>query len=520
MPDSFAPKKTEQPIPDDNPVDSQPEKIEARIESTLKQNIEATREQKESIRKLLDSLNIKSLEEDLFDESETKKIENKNHEFWKTQPVPKADDVIKKDGPVHPDIPFDKIPKEKVPLPEGYIWCNLDIYNKNQMKELYTLLSLNYVEDSDEMFRFNYLPEFLIWALDPPGQNHDWHIGVRKTDGSDELVGFIAGLEIDVKVNETVKRMAEINFLCINKSLRKQRLAPILIKEVTRRFHLNGIFQAVYTAGIRIPTPFAVCQYFHRPLNPKKLVDSGFSRLPLGMTMSRLVANYKLVQDQIPKVGIVREMRKHDVPQVRKLLSKYLNARSKMHQVFKTDEMVSHWLLPQKDVVYTYVVEDMKKAGKITDFFSFYLLPSSILKNSSATNEKKHVGPAGKKKTIVPAITDPLRTNPNSLINSAYLFYYGSNPEPAASLLTPENKSNFKEMNEAKIKERTISIIGNALMMAKKENFDVFNCVKLLDNELFLDELKFGGGDGYLHYYFYNWLTKEMENKDVGLTML
>ncbi|OMJ13498.1 Glycylpeptide N-tetradecanoyltransferase 2, partial [Smittium culicis] len=54
--------------------------------------------------------------------------------------------------------------------------------------------------------------------------------------------------------------MAEINFLCINKKIRKQRFAPILIKEITRRINLSGIFQAVYTAGIQIPTPFAICQ--------------------------------------------------------------------------------------------------------------------------------------------------------------------------------------------------------------------------------------------------------------------
>ena len=35
----------------------------------------------------------------------------------------------------------------------------------------------------------------------------------------------------------------EINFLCIHKKLRAKRLAPVLIKEVTRRVNLRGIFQ-------------------------------------------------------------------------------------------------------------------------------------------------------------------------------------------------------------------------------------------------------------------------------------
>lgn len=32
-----------------------------------------------------------------------------------------------------------------------------------QLKELYTLLNENYVEDDDNMFRFDYSPEFLLW---------------------------------------------------------------------------------------------------------------------------------------------------------------------------------------------------------------------------------------------------------------------------------------------------------------------------------------------------------------------
>ena len=41
------------------------------------------------------------------------------------------------------------------------------------------LLNENYVEDDDNMFRFDYSPEFLRWALQPPGSLRDWHVGVR-----------------------------------------------------------------------------------------------------------------------------------------------------------------------------------------------------------------------------------------------------------------------------------------------------------------------------------------------------
>lgn len=89
-------------------------------------------------------------------------------------------------------------------------------------------------------------------------------------------------------------RNCEINFLCIHKKLRAKRLAPVLIKEVTRRVNLVGIFQAAYTAGVVLPKPVASCRYWHRSLQPKKLIEVGFSRLAPRMTMARTQKLYAL----------------------------------------------------------------------------------------------------------------------------------------------------------------------------------------------------------------------------------
>ena len=48
-------------------------------------------------------------------------------------------------------------------------------------------------------------------------------------------------------------KCVEINYPCVHKRLRTKRLAPVLIKEITRRVNLAGIFQAVYTAGVVLP---------------------------------------------------------------------------------------------------------------------------------------------------------------------------------------------------------------------------------------------------------------------------
>lgn len=55
--------------------------------------------------------------------------------------------------------------------------------------------------------------------------------------------------------------MVEINFLCVHKKLRSKRMAPVLIREITRRVNLQGIFQAVYTAGVVLPKPVGTCRW-------------------------------------------------------------------------------------------------------------------------------------------------------------------------------------------------------------------------------------------------------------------
>lgn len=80
--------------------------------------------------------------------------------------------------------------------------------------------------------------------------------------------------------------MAEVNYLCVHKKLREKRLAPLLIKEVTRRVNLCDIWQAIYTSGTTLPTPFGTAPYWHRNLNPKKLVDVKFSFKPANQTMA------------------------------------------------------------------------------------------------------------------------------------------------------------------------------------------------------------------------------------------
>ena len=130
----------------------------------------------------------------------------------------------------------------------------------------------NYVEDSGKNYRFQYTPQFIRWALTPPNYVKEWIVGMRVKQNQ-KLVGFISGIPVKVMVEGKLINMAEINFLCVHSKLRSKRTAPVLIKEVTRRINLKGVWQAIYTGGKYIPTPISESNYYYRYINFKKLEE-------------------------------------------------------------------------------------------------------------------------------------------------------------------------------------------------------------------------------------------------------
>lgn len=123
-------------------------------------------------------------------------------------------------------------------------------------------------------------------------------------------------------------------------------------------------------------------------------------------------------------------------------------------------------MVPRDKVIYSYVVEDAKT---ITDFFSFYSLPSSILKHPD-----------------------------HSTLYVAYSYYNVST--------TGRLKQGMEDM----------------LVLAKEQGFDVFNCLDVMENKQFLEQLKFAVGDGHLHYYLYNWRVggETLTPADLGIVLV
>ncbi|KAL7699877.1 N-myristoyltransferase (NMT) [Lotmaria passim] len=411
-----------------------------------------------------------------------------SHAFWSTQPVPQTEDETEKvifAGPMDAPKTVDDIPTEPYPIASTFEWWTPNLECEEDIKAIYELLRDNYVEDDDSMFRFNYSQEFLQWALRPPGYIPDWHVAVRRKKDQ-KLLAFIAGVpmtlhmgtprDIQKKAQEEGKgeeaakydgprRICEINYLCVHKQLRERRLAPILIKEVTRRVNRSNVWQAVYTAGVLLPTPYTTGRYFHRSFNPEKLIEVRFSGMPPAYKrfqnpMAMLKRHYQLPNK--PRSSGVREMTRKDAPAVRRLLTRYLE-KFDVRPEFDEAE-IEHYLLPRERVVYTYVVEN---DGNITDFFSFYRIPSTVIGNAKY-----------------------------STLEVGYIHYYAATSMPLHQLIL------------------------DLLVVAHSRGFDVCNAVDILDNRTFFDAMKFAPGDGQLRYYFYNWAYPKIDSSKVALVML
>ena len=131
---------------------------------------------------------------------------------------------------------------------------------------------------------------------------------------------------------------------------------------------------------------------------------------------------------------------------------------------------MAHTLLPRPDVVSSYVIQAPGEPdAPLTDFFSFYSLPSTVIRH-------------------------PV----HNVLRAAYCFYY----VPGSLALQP--------------------LLREALTCAAREGFDVFNALDVMENSSdALRELRFGIGDGHLQFYVYNWrLNAALQPSEVGLVLL
>jgi glycylpeptide N-tetradecanoyltransferase len=309
------------------------------------------------------------------------------HRFWETQPVAvKTTSYGEKDDKnpyLRIKVPLALEPsevtgriispnqedflQEPLQLPAGYAWIQPELeFLGNFLREFYAT-------DPDGNFRVTYSNETISWVITAPGFRKDWCIGVEKTD-TKTLIGLIIATPSIVKILDDPVPLVQINFLCVRPSYRGKSLAPIMIREISRRVAITGTMAAIYTAAIELPHAISRCDYYHRPLNMKKLIKLEFCHKNPKLTMAGTLKQYVL-----PKITSnpgLRKLEDKDVEAACSLLNKYLE-QFKIYTIFNSDDFRHHFM-PRDGVVYSYVVE---KEGQLVNFVSFYSIDTVAMKH-------------------------------------------------------------------------------------------------------------------------------------------
>ena len=399
-------------------------------------------------------------------------MNNQQHLFWGKQPVPQSEKNVIKAGPL---LISDKqiISNHFARLPENFQWSSFDVFDEKDLSELTDFLAENYISSEDQKFRLIYHKEFLQWALTPPGYKRKWHISIR--DGN-KLIAFISCIPATISSTDIHDLIPLVNFLCVHKEYRSKRLTPFLITETVRQVDLTNITryhpaQFLYTVNTALPTKICNTNFFYRPLNIKKLMNSGF--LTSELEISNIYELFPTLTIQNKDSVNWQPLTTSYLKQTHQHLQNHLNKYT-LHIDFSEKEFL-HWFWDRKhnfsDIIsvgeketINYLTNNTLKSPvrcwvnivnkEIIGFFSYYVLNSENIK-------------------------------------IAYVFYHTLNLTEAIQEVFTKNH----------------------------DNVDIIAILNIANRESTIQDLNFYMGDkkSSLNYHFYNWETPPIHPNQINL---
>jgi glycylpeptide N-tetradecanoyltransferase len=365
------------------------------------------------------------------------------HKFWNTQPILSPNEIVTKDSYIEPPKQQKSLIEQHI-LPEKFDWMNVDMTIDSDVSKVSTFINKYYINvDKNQKFIGSYTPEYLTWMY---GKSN--HIGVcvivKQTAA---IVGFIIGKVVKTQINKNIMDIVDVNYLCVHPKLRSKRLAPELIKELTRQFNLKGYNSGFFTTTEPLQTPFATPMKYTRAININNLIETNYMTFDPKINIKDIKKTLKLPEK--PSDGFKKLDTSH-INQAHTNFNKY-SEKYNFYPIFTLEEF-KHIFYNNKFVT-TYVYED--KDGNVSDFISYYT-------------------------TLAHNIND------NKMIKKANLFYY-----------TCLNETQYR-------------LIREMLIVARNNGIDVFNATSIMENQYILKELGFEEGPLY-NYYLYNWKIKQMK---------
>ncbi len=313
---------------------------------------------------------------------------------------------------------------EYLSLPDDYTWRIFDVTNFEECKEISEFLKYNYVENKKNEYRFNYTTEFIFWYLNCL---KSIAIGIMHNN---ILVGFISARYIKVSINKQLEDQVEINFLCVKKNERNNRLCVFLIQQMKILNMTDGIFQGIFTSENKYYYLLSSVKYYSRMINIKHLYDIKY--IKSNNTLNELENHYSLPKIKGSKQLI--KLTRNDVNFYDKFYELYNKYVSKftVHEIFTKENFINSF---NNEHVITFVLVEN---GNVLDFISYYYINISLTKN------------------------------PDEYMKDGYLYYYTN------------NSNNLYKMFQL------------LLYKLKEDNIDSFLALNIMDTESsMLEDMKF-----------------------------
>ena len=239
-------------------------------------------------------------------------------------------------------------------------------------EEAAAFLASNYVEDADGEFRFSYQAAHLEWSLSGGGEGDlELTVALREAAEPHRLVAFAAAAPTLLWVGGATSLSSFIDFVCVHKERRGQRLCPLLYDILLRRLAARGIARVTKTTGSPLALPIASSRYFHMPLAGERLKLCGFASTG---TSAKLPPPEPELRDFAPSDAA-------------SALS-FLNRVAERHEVgfkFLSPAHLAHMLLPRAGLVHTLVRADL--SGAVTDLVSCFFVASTIIGDNPLKGE-------------------------------------------------------------------------------------------------------------------------------------
>lgn len=341
-----------------------------------------------------------------------------------------------------------------LPLPDGYIWRTFNVNDYEECKEISYFLKHNYVEDNKNQYRFNYTSEFIYWYLNSLKSKA---IGIIHKD---ILIGIITSRYIKLSLNKRIEDLVEIDFLCIKKDTRNNKLCPLLIQEITRLSNLDGVFEAIFTSESKYFNLLSSVKYYSRIINVKHLYDIKY--IKSNNTLDELENYYSLPKlkgsNQKKLIKLNNQTSEDYYEKCYELYNSYV-PKFTVHEIFTKESFINSF---NNEHVITYILVEN---DIVLDFISYYFINISLI------------------------------DKPKEKMTDGYLYYYTN------------NSNNLYKMFQL------------LLYKLKEDDIDSFLALNIMDTESnMLEEMKFMKDSSDFNYFLFK--NKELNIKPYKLSKI